>query len=51
LARWDEGYQYPWLIVTDLAPEFGDVLWYSLRELNVVIEMSRVMDGSGIKLV
>jgi Transposase DDE domain len=31
LARWDEGYQDPWLIVTDLAPELGDVLWYSLR--------------------
>jgi len=31
LARWDEGYQAPWLIVTDLEPELGDILWYSLR--------------------
>ena len=31
LARWDEGYKEPWLIVTDLEPEQGDILWYSLR--------------------
>ena len=31
LARWDEGYQEPWLIVTDLLPQQGDALWYSLR--------------------
>lgn len=31
LARWDEGYQDPWLIVTDLAPTQADALWYGLR--------------------
>jgi Transposase DDE domain len=31
LARWDEGYQEPWLIVTDLKPKEGKALWYSLR--------------------
>ena len=31
LARWDEGYQDPWLIVTDLKPEQGNTLWYGLR--------------------
>ncbi|MDJ0678004.1 MAG: transposase [Calothrix sp. MO_167.B42] len=31
LVRWDEGYKEPWLIVTDLEPEQGDILWYSLR--------------------
>lgn len=31
LARWDEGYQDPWLIVTDLKPEEGNALWYGLR--------------------
>lgn len=31
LARWDEGYKDPWLIVTDLLPQQGDALWYSLR--------------------
>lgn len=31
LARWDEGYKAPWLIVTDLEPELGNVLWYRFR--------------------
>ena len=31
LARWDEGYKHPMLIVTDLKPEQADVLWYSRR--------------------
>lgn len=31
MARWDEGYQEPWLIVTNLKPKEGNVLWYSLR--------------------
>ncbi len=31
LARWDEGYQEPWLIVTDLEPEQGNALWYGFR--------------------
>lgn len=30
-ARWDEGYKDPWLIVTDLQPEQGNVLCYSFR--------------------
>jgi hypothetical protein len=31
LARWDEGYQAPWLIITDLEPEQANALWYGLR--------------------
>jgi hypothetical protein len=31
LACWDDGYQEPWLIVTDLLPQQGDALWYSFR--------------------
>ena len=31
LARWDEGYADPWLILTDLAPESADVVWYGMR--------------------
>lgn len=31
LARWDEGYQDPWLIVTDLEAEQANALWYGLR--------------------
>ena len=31
LARWDEGYKDPWLIVTDLEPEQGNARWYSFR--------------------
>ena len=31
LARWDEGYKDPMLIVTDLEPEQGNALWYGLR--------------------
>ncbi len=31
LARWDFDYKDPWLIVTDLEPEVGNVLWYRFR--------------------
>jgi hypothetical protein len=31
LASWDEGYKEPWLILTDLEPKQGDVLWYGFR--------------------
>jgi hypothetical protein len=31
LARWDQGYKDPWLIVTDLEPKQGNSLWYGLR--------------------
>ena len=31
LARWDEGYRDPWLLLTDLAPSAGDACWYGLR--------------------
>jgi hypothetical protein len=31
LARWDEGYRDPWLLLTDLAPRAGDAGWYGLR--------------------
>jgi hypothetical protein len=31
LARHDEGYAEPWLILTDLQPEVADACWYSMR--------------------
>jgi hypothetical protein len=31
LARWDEGYQEPWFVLTDLPAETAEVLWYGLR--------------------
>ncbi|MGK7878376.1 MAG: transposase, partial [Xenococcaceae cyanobacterium] len=31
LARWDEGYSDPWLIVTDLAEQQAEICWYGLR--------------------
>lgn len=31
LARWDEGYTDPWLVLTDLPPEAAEVCWYGLR--------------------
>ncbi|MEI6778468.1 MAG: transposase, partial [Chloroflexales bacterium] len=31
LARWDTGYQDPWLILTDLPANQADVAWYGLR--------------------
>jgi hypothetical protein len=27
LARWEEGYTDPWLLLTDLAPSAGDACW------------------------
>lgn len=31
LARWDDGYADPWLILTDLNPVEADVRWYGFR--------------------
>ena len=31
LARWEDGYKAPWLILTDLEPEASDAGWYGLR--------------------
>lgn len=31
LARWDEGYRDPWLLLTDLAPSASEACWYGLR--------------------
>ncbi len=31
LARWDEGYADPWLILTDLTPADANVSWYGFR--------------------
>ena len=31
LARWDEGCEEVWLVVTDLAPEQASVVWYGMR--------------------
>jgi hypothetical protein len=31
LARWEDGYADPWLLLTDLAPRAGEACWYGLR--------------------
>ena len=31
LLHWEEGYEHPWAIITDLAPEQAKVAWYGLR--------------------
>lgn len=31
LARWENGYADPWLILTDLPPEAADAAWYGMR--------------------
>lgn len=31
LARWDQGYSDPWLIVTDLPPSEATICWYGMR--------------------
>lgn len=31
LARWEEGYADAWLVLTDLAAESADVVWYRMR--------------------
>ncbi|GCE21064.1 transposase [Dictyobacter kobayashii] len=31
LARWDEGYEEPWFVVTDLPVEEAQACWYGLR--------------------
>jgi hypothetical protein len=31
LACWGEGYEEPWFLVTDLAPDEADALWYGMR--------------------
>jgi len=31
LARWDEPYRDPWIILTDLHPDQANVCWYAMR--------------------
>jgi hypothetical protein len=31
MACWGEGYDEPWFLVTDLAPEHAEALWYGMR--------------------
>jgi hypothetical protein len=51
LARWDQDYQDPWLIVTDLQPEQANALWYGFRELIESSYRDLKSDGFyGIKL-
>jgi hypothetical protein len=29
--HWEAGYEHPWVVLTDLAPEEADVCWYGMR--------------------
>src|SRR5262249_60878591 len=31
MACWGEGYEEPWFLVTDLAPDEAEALWYGMR--------------------
>ena len=31
LARWEEGQDEPWLVLTDLPPDGAEIAWYGLR--------------------
>ena len=31
MARWEEGQKEPWIVMTDLAAEQADIVWYGLR--------------------
>jgi hypothetical protein len=45
LARWDAGYQDPWLILTDLPPHQADPLWYGLRSTTECVYRDIKSDG------
>lgn len=45
LARWDEPYQDPWLILTDLEPSQADVAWYGLRPSTECVYRDLKSDG------
>src|SRR2546421_2889545 len=31
LMQWEEGYEHPWAVLTDLSPEAANIAWYGLR--------------------
>lgn len=45
LARWDFGYQDPWLILTDLEPMSADAIWYGLRPSTECVYRDLKSDG------
>ena len=45
LARWDIGYQDPWLILTDLEPTIASALWYGLRASTECVDRDVKSDG------
>ena len=48
LARWEAGYKTGWVVLTDLAPEVGQLAWYALRAgLKPISRIPSVGDGSG----
>lgn len=48
LARWDSGYQEPWLVLTDLSPQRADALWSGLRpSRSVFTAISNPTAGNG----
>jgi hypothetical protein len=45
LARWEEGYAEPWLVLTDLPLEAGAAIWYGLR--TWIEQGFKVLKGGG----
>lgn len=45
LARWDIGYQDPWLIVTDIEPTDASAVWYGLRPSTECVYRDVKSDG------
>jgi hypothetical protein len=31
LMQWEEGYEHPWIVLTDLSPQEAEVSWYGMR--------------------
>jgi hypothetical protein len=31
LLQWEHGYEHPWILLTDLAPDAAEISWYGLR--------------------
>lgn len=45
LARWDIGYQDPWLILTDIEPTQASAVWYGLRPSTECVYRDVKSDG------
>jgi hypothetical protein len=45
LGCWEDGYEEPWLLLTDLPPEAGNAVWYAMR--SWIEQGFKVIKGGG----